>query len=129
MEDSHKEAMAAGRRNRQVVQAYLTAIESAPKPRRGRKPNYDKLRERAAEIETLIPNAKAMDKVKLTQEAIDIEKRLAADGSDGESTVAELEAQFKTVVVDYSKSQGISRAAWLAGGVPKRVLDEVGITA
>lgn len=65
-------------------------------------------------------------KLLLVQKRMDLRQTLAHLVGDDQRE--SLQAEFIKVAAEYSEWKGISRAAWLEVGVPKKVLDQAGVT-
>lgn len=127
MSDDHKAALAKGREQGRVVRKYLEALE-AHSPRRGRKPDPERMRVRLEAIEAEIEQADPLTRLHLAQERMDLRAQVGAEGVDGEDTLAELEEEFIRVAADYSASKGLTREAWRGVGVAAGVLRRAGIS-
>jgi hypothetical protein len=128
MSAEHKAAMEAGRAEGRAVRDYLEALRSN-KPKRGRKRTADSINKRLAAISTAMPDASAIEQLKLVQERRDLEAELASMG-DGNKAVdmASLEGEFVKVAKSYGSRKGISYASWREVGVPAEVLGKAGVT-
>lgn len=128
MSAEHKAAMEAGRAEGRAVRDYLEALHSN-KPKRGRKRTADSINKRLAAISTALPEASAIEQLKLVQERRDLEAELASMG-DGNTAVdmASLEGEFVKVAKSYGSRKGISYASWREVGVPAEVLGKAGVT-
>ncbi len=125
MSPEHKAALAEGRDEGRKVRYYLEAL-NANKPKRGRKRTADSMRKRLAAIEQELPSAKALNKVNLIQERIDLSDALAA--GEQSMDLSELEKDFIEVAAGYSQRKGITYAAWRQSGVDAAVLKKAGIS-
>jgi len=124
MTAAHKEALAQGRNESRVVRAYLEALD-AHKPKRGRKRTPDSIERRLHAIEAELEAADPLNRVRLTQERMNLQDELALLESGND--LGELEAQFIDVAASYSERQGISYAAWREIGVAPAVLRSAGV--
>ncbi len=125
MSAEHKAALARGRKEGAAVRAYLEALE-AHKPKRGRKRTPATIEKRLAAIESSIPTADPVTRLRLIQERMDLQHELASlqAGAD----LAALEEAFVEAALGYSQRQGISYAAWRELGVQPSVLKRAGLT-
>ena len=125
--DSHKKAMAAGRKEGQAVKAYLDALEQH-RPRRGRKRTVESIDKRLATIADQLKDASSssLKKLQLTQERSDLQAERA--GMNGAAPdLSALEADFVAVAKSYATRKGIAYATWRELGVPADVLKKAGI--
>ncbi len=123
MSADHKEALAKGRVEARAIKAYLNALKER-KP--GRPVTKESLNARLARLdEKIAASTDPLEEVRLRQERLDVEARLAGlkDGGDLE----ELEAGFVEHAKSYSERKGISYTAWRQAGVPPAVLKKAGI--
>ena len=127
MSNEHKAAMEAGRAEGRIVRDYLEALR-ANKPRRGRKRTPESINKRLAAIADALPEASAIDELKLVQERRDLEAELATLGSGAEADIEALEARFVDVAKTYAERKGISYGSWREVGVPAAVLSKAGIS-
>lgn len=125
MTDSHKKALAEGRRDGKIVSRYLDALETH-RPKRGRKVSRESLERRLAAIEAEIPQAKPLKRVALIQQKMDIQERLAQP--EVVDDFPALEREFQDIVVDFSQRRDISFDAWVKTGVKPEVLKAAGLT-
>ena len=121
----HKAAMTAGRKEGQVIKAYLDALEQH-RPKRGRKRTVESIAKRLAGIETELPSASSLQRLQLLQERRDLQAEQATM-SGNSSDLGDLEASFVEVAKAYSDRKGISYATWRESGVPSEVLKKAGI--
>lgn len=107
---------------RAIVARYLDYLEAKKRQRTTSSP--DALLTRIDKVNASMPKAKAMDRLLLIQERLDLEERLASSGTlpDGTS----LEDDFVDVCTSYSDRRGISYTAWRTIGVPAAVLQRAG---
>ncbi len=126
MTEEHKAALAAGRAQGLTVKNYLEGLESN-KPKRGRKRTAETISAQVAGVEAQLANAAPLARLNLIQQRMDL---LAdRDALSGPAVdVDALEAEFVKVAAAYSKSKGISYAAWREIGVDPAVLKRAGIT-
>ncbi len=125
MSDDHKEALSVGRNQGRVVRSYLEGLE-ATKPKRGRKRTNETVANRIAAIEDELKSAKALQKLELIQERIDLTEEL--ESMDQRIDIAALEASFISVAKDYAERRGISYAAFRELGIEASVLKKAGIS-
>ena len=125
MSDEHKAALAKGREEGKIVRDYLEALR-ANKPKRGRKRTPDSVNKRLAAIDEELPNASAMEELRLVQERRDLQEELERMGDTVDMTA--LEEAFVKVAKSYSASKKISYASWREVGVEARVLKAAGIS-
>ncbi len=126
MTEEHKAALAAGRAQGLTVKNYLEGLESN-KPKRGRKRTPETINAQITKIETELAGAAPLARLNLIQQRMDlIADRDALSGPAVDMDA--LEAQFVRVAAAYSKSKGISYAAWREFGVDPAVLKRAGIT-
>ena len=117
--------MHRGRTISAKVDAYLKAV-GKPKPR-GRKVSREDLEARLASAKAEAASTEGVAKLKATQEAKDLTKRIAdLDGSD-DAELEELTEAFVEVAAEYSESQGITYGTWRDNGVPADVLKRAGV--
>jgi hypothetical protein len=124
--DEHKDALAAGRRQGNVVRRYLEALEQN-KPRRGRQVSRESLQVRHDEIETKLASANPLQRAHLIQERYNLEKRLEAGDDGTEVDLEELEEGFIEVAAEYSERKGLEYKTWREVGVSAEVLQKAGI--
>lgn len=125
MTEEHKAALAAGRAQGKAVRDYLEALEGS-KPKRGRPRTVDVVRQQLELIPKMLENADPVMRLQLVQRRIDLEaelERLSGPRVD----VQALEDEFVKVAGAYSKSKGITYAAWREIGVDASVLKRAGI--
>jgi hypothetical protein len=125
MTPEHKAALALGRTEGRVVREYLEALR-ANKPTPGRKRTAESIGRRLAAIERELPQADAVNELRLVQERIDLTAELEAFGQRVD--LPALEAAFVGVARSYSQRTGVSYAAWRAVGVAATVLKAAGIS-
>ncbi len=125
MSEDHKEALSIGRNQGRVVRNYLEGLE-AVKPKRGRKRTKESVSARIAAIETELESAKALQKLELIQERLDLTEELAS--FDNVIDIEALENEFVGVARDYAERRGISYAAFRELGVDAAVLKRAGIS-
>ncbi|MGH9304548.1 MAG: hypothetical protein ACRDZ5_09075 [Acidimicrobiales bacterium] len=126
LSSSHKDALATGRRQGNVVRRYLVALERN-KPRRGRQVSTDTLQKRLSEVESRIATANALQKVHLIQERRNLEQRLASSSRKATDDMPALEKEFVEIASEYGERKGVSYATWRESGVPADVLQKAGI--
>lgn len=125
MSPAHKAALAEGRAQSKAVRDYLEALEQN-KPKRGRKRTPDSVKKRLAAVESALPDAGGIKRVQLIQERIDLTAELGS--MDTKVDLSGLEKAFVKSAKSYSKSKGITYAAWRQSGVPAEVLKRAGLT-
>jgi hypothetical protein len=124
MTQEHKDALAQGRYEGRAVRDYLEALREN-KPKRGRKRTAESVQRRLEAIEAELPDASAIDELRLIQERRDLTAELAGmgEGFDMES----LEKAFIEVAASYSERLGINYATWREIGVEAGVLKAAGV--
>lgn len=123
MSDEHKAALAEGRRQSRAVRSYLEALEERPSRRR-RSP--EKIRAKLEAVAEELGEARAVRRLTLIQERLDLESELAAT-QDVEAFDA-LQAGFVEHVAAFSERKQISWSAWVEFGVPGDVLRSGGLS-
>lgn len=126
MSDEHKEALAEGREQGRAVRRYLEALASTT-PRRGRPRTAESVEAQLATVRARYAGADALARLHLAQKQLDLEADLRRLGDPEGPDLALLEAQFVKVAQAYGERKHLSRAAWLAAGVDRKVLDRAGI--
>ena len=123
MSNEHKAALAQGRKESKAIKSYLEALATR---RPGRPLTSDGLNKRMEKVnEKLESSHDPLEKVKLIQSKLDIEKALADLGTTQD--LALLERGFVENASAYSERKGVSYTAWREIGVPAAVLREAGI--
>lgn len=122
---AQKEAMAHGRSQSRVVDAYLTRLQET-RPRRGRKRTPESIRKRLVAIEAALPEATILQALQLTQERTDLTHELAS--LEKPVNIAKFEKDFIKVAAEYGDRKGLGFDAWRSVGVPVEVLKKAGIT-
>jgi hypothetical protein len=123
MSDSHKEALAQGRRESRAVKAYLEVLGSR---RPGRPVTADSVAKKLAGIEDrLALENDALKRLDLIQAKLDAEDQL--ESLSGNVDHEALEKEFVEIAKSYSERKGISYSAWRAIGVDAGVLKDAGI--
>lgn len=125
MSQEHKQALAEGRAQGRAVRDYLDALE-ANKPKRGRKRTPETIRARMEKIEEELPLAKAVKRLELVQERMNLIAEL--ETKEEATDISSLEDAFVANASDYGRRKGISYAAWREIGVDASVLKRAGIT-
>lgn len=125
MTEEHKAALAAGRAESRAVKRYLEALEET-KPKRGRRRTKASIEKRLEQIESELPTANPLNRVKLIQERMDLTKEL--DASQDPVDISAFEDDFVKNAKSYSDRKGISYAAWRELGIAPAVLKRAGIT-
>jgi hypothetical protein len=122
--NEHKAAMAEGRTQSRAISAYLDALETH-RPKRGRKRTSESIGKRLATIDKELASAKAIKRLSLVQERLEL---LEEQGSLGAAVdLSDVEAAFVSAAKDYGDRKGISYAAWRELGVSAAVLKRAGI--
>lgn len=119
----HKEALAKGRQQGKIVRAYLEAISDRPRGRRISKVDLEaRLDQTLNELES--DELDPVNRVKLIQERINLEKRLARyDKAD----LGDLEKGFIEAAKPWAESHGVTYVAFKQAGVPDPVLRAAGL--
>jgi hypothetical protein len=127
MTDSHKSAMADGRKQGAVVRRYLEALE-ANKPQRGRKRTRESVEANMAEVQRTLadPSISAITRLEAVQRELDLTAELDALATPP-PPIDDLEAEFIAHAGAYATRKGITRTAFRAVGVPSVVLTKAGI--
>lgn len=125
MTEEHKAALAAGRAESRAVKRYLEALEET-KPKRGRRRTKASIEKRLEQIQSELPTANPLNRVKLIQERMDLTKEL--DASQDPVDISAFEDDFVKNAKSYSDRKGISYAAWRELGIAPAVLKRAGIT-
>lgn len=125
MTEEHKAALAAGRAESRAVKRYLEALEET-KPKRGRRRTKASIEKRLEQIESELPTANPLNRVKLIQERMDLTKEL--DASQDPVDISAFEDDFVKNAKSYSDRKGISYAAWRELGIAPAVLKRAGIS-
>lgn len=126
LSESHKDALAEGRRQGNAVRRYLVALERA-KPRRGRTTSLETLQERLDDIEVKLAVAEPLQRVHLIQERRNLADRIASSSAETEDDLPALEEAFVAVAAEYGDRKGIDYATWREAGVAADVLQRAGI--
>lgn len=124
MTKAHKEALAKGRVEGQLIRKYLELLDKT-RPRRGRQRTIDSISRRLTKIEWEMVDADPISKIRLIQERIDLNAELATKKSV--ENQQKLEEQFIKVALRYSAQHHISYAAWREFGVDPDVLSRAKI--
>lgn len=124
MSNSHKKALANGRREGRIIRDYLEIVE-ATRPRRGRRRTPESITKRLTVIAAEIRAADPVTKVRLLQERLNLRTELASMKSKAQ--IAAAEAQFVKVVRAFSERNDITYDAWREFGVSDAVLKRAGI--
>ena len=125
MSEDHKEALSVGRNQGRTVRNYLEGLEAA-RPKRGRKRTRESVARRIEAIEIELREAKALRKLELVQERLDLVQEL--ENFDSAVDIDALETAFIEVGRAYAERRGISYAAFRELGVEANVLKRAGIT-
>jgi ATP-dependent protease HslVU (ClpYQ) peptidase subunit len=105
-----------------TVRRYLEALESS----QTRRVDPAKLQERLNAVMTAIVEANNIERVRLIQERMDLERQIDAVGSSDD--YAEVEAAAIEVLADWARDKGVSYQALREAGVPAAVLREAGMS-
>ena len=124
MSTEHKAALASGRAQGLAVRRYLEALERN-RPRRGRRPSRDSLKEQLAEVEAALRDADPLKRLHLVQQRKLLEQRLAS--SEGAEDLSDLEQGFVDAAAEYGARKGIDYSTWREIGVPVEVLRRAGV--
>ena len=123
MSQSHKDALAEGRRQSRAIKRYLEAMG---RRRPGRPVTAELVQERINRIDAKLEETDdPLARVDLLQARLDAEETLQDVASAPD--VEELEDGFVSHVKAYSERKGISYAAWREVGVPAAVLKRGGV--
>ncbi len=125
MTDEHLAKLDQGRAEGRAVRLYLEALRES-KPKRGRKRTPESIAKQLADIEAKLPEASAIEELKLVQDRRDLQAELASMGTGIDLT--ELEAEFVKVAKAYADRKKISYSSWREVGVSAAVLKQAGIT-
>lgn len=125
MSAEHREALSVGRARGRAVRNYLEALESH-RPKRGRRRTPETMQARITEIDNEMGAATPMQRLRLTQEKMDLAAKIESAETTGD--ISALEDEFVDVARAYSESNGISYAAWRAVGVPAAILKRAGVS-
>ncbi len=124
MSDDHKAALAKGRRQGHVVNAYLEALETN-RPKRGRKRTPDAINSNLKQIDDELATTEGTARFDLIQRRRDLERELASMNES--QNLNALEKDFAAVAKEYGERKGIEYATWREIGVSARVLKDSGI--
>ncbi len=124
MSNTHKDALAQGRREGAAVRRYLEAL-SANKGKRGRKRTPDSIQRRIKAIDSELTTSNALDALLLRQERKDLDAELAR--LTNKVDLKALEKNFITAAAAYGSRKGITYATWREVGVEPSVLAKAGI--
>jgi hypothetical protein len=124
MKESHKQALAQGRKEGQIVRAYLEALE-LQRPKRGRKRSPESISRRLSSIKEELKGASGVDRLLLVQERKDLQSEL--DLLSRPFDIAQKEQEFIKVARAYGERKGLTWSAWREVGVPPSVLTKAGI--
>lgn len=122
--DEQRAAMSEGRRQHRAVRLYLEALE-ATRPKRGRRNTPEMMRQRLANIDNEIAEAKPIVKLELVQERMNLENAIEAAAEVVD--LSALENDFVAVAAQYSSRKGVRYAAWREVGVEAAILKRAGI--
>jgi len=106
------------------VRNYLNALE-ATRPKRGRKRTTDSIKNRLERIDEEIIDAKAVKRLELIQERMNLTNELETKEETVDMTA--LEEAFVEAASEYGDRKGLSYAAWREAGVNADVLKRAGI--
>jgi hypothetical protein len=124
MSAGHKAALAQGRRESNVINQYLDALDTGP-AKRGRKRTPTSIEARLARIAASLKDATHLKQLELIQERINLEAEKIKLGVKAD--LSALEKEFVAVAKSFASRRGISYAAFRAKGVPAEVLSRAGI--
>ncbi len=125
MTDDHKAALAKGRRQGHVVNAYLEALESN-RPKRGRKRTQESISANLKQIDAELASTEGTARLDLIQRRRDLERELSA--MNGSHNLSALEKDFVAVAKEYGDRKGIEYATWREIGVSAKVLKDAGVS-
>lgn len=126
MTKDHKEALAKGRIEGQLIRRYLELVDQA-RPRRGRKRTIDSIARRLSKIERELVDADPILKLRLIQERINLNSEL--ENKKSVDNREQIEAQFIKIALGYSERHHISYQAWREFGIDPAVLSQAKILA
>ncbi len=127
MSKEHKDALAQGRNQSNIVRRYLEALEFN-RPKRGRKRTKDSVRRQLDAVNAKLadPAINQLLRLQLTQAKKDLEGELEAKDWSGDMDA--YTDDFVKVAKAYGQKKGISYQAWREIGVPADVLKRAGIS-
>lgn len=126
MTPEHKAKLAEGREHARIVGNYLDALE-VTKPKRGRKVTLESQQAKLARAEEAVKDATGVEKLRLTQEIMDLQGDIEVrQSADPTTDITALQAAFVKIAKSYGESKGYSKKAFAALGVPAEVLKEAG---
>lgn len=125
LSDAHKRKMTQGRAWSHAVANYLDAMEEQKK-RRGRRRDVDAVKTDITAAKDALTSARPIDRVKLRQELLDLERELQ-EIEAAHIDMPALEKAFIKAVKRYSDRNGITYSAWRSEGVPAKVLQKAGM--
>jgi hypothetical protein len=108
-----------------AVRQYLEALE-ASRPKRGRQITPESIKARLASLEEQIKSAAPMQRLKLIQQRLDLEKTAASIGEAVD--LSKLEEKFVEAAKTYSEKAKITYTAWREMGIPAELLKKAGIS-
>lgn len=124
--EQHKQQMRIGRQQSAAVRHYLQAIATVGGNVQDPAAQIERAKTKLSDLESGIPNSNPIERLKLTQEVLNLKGRISKLSALNEVTDAE--GPFVECAKAFSDRFGITRAAWKAQGVPGEVLDKAGIT-
>lgn len=124
----HLEKLDQGRKEGAIVRHYLDALENL-RPKRGRKPDLNKLKSRLTELEQRIQDSNESNatRLNLIQERKDLVERLSVTKVDKSEDLQKFEDEFVQIAASYARRRGIEYDSFKSVGVPVRVLKRAGI--
>ena len=125
MSEDHLAKLEHGRAEGRAVRLFLEALRET-KPKRGRKRTPDSIAKQLSDIEARLPEASAIEELKLVQDRRDLQAELAGMGDTID--LSALEDDFVKVAKTYGERKGISYASWREVGVPAAVLAKADIS-
>lgn len=125
MSEDHLAKLEHGRAEGRAVRLFLEALRET-KPKRGRKRTPDSIAKQLSDIEARLPEASAIEELKMVQDRRDLQAELAGMGDTID--LSALEDDFVKVAKTYGERKGISYASWREVGVPAAVLAKADIS-
>lgn len=117
------EEAARKRTQHRIVRAYLDALEYRQTLSSSRQVNPERLEDRLDQVNAELATATSLERVRLTQERLDLEESLAYVGEDnGDEMFNELEEDFVAVAKEWAERKGITYSTLREVGVPAAVL-------
>ena len=122
LDQEHKAAMARGRRESRIIEAYLKQLEIR-EALRGRR-SVQEIASELARVEDELREASTIARLALLQEREDLQREAMEIPPEPDG---QLEEQFIAVAKDYGNRKGLSYSTWREAGVSKHVLLAAGI--